>query len=205
MSIFGGNMDDLLPKLLVFPPHPPPAIPLSDAQYEDGIKSQINYVSRLSDKQLMAQTSGGEGPLDVSSVQLWISWFKKVLTSAQVINPALNTVPYVFILLAHLQAANKGHKGLSWEDLFEKMVNFAETFDSRQIRYLGKEFSAIIDHLSSIARSSRQVWFSLAFPNLFPRIQVAVSESSHYIPFGFLQSTIRNSDCHKKNKTCANS
>jgi COP9 signalosome complex subunit 3 len=63
-------MDDLLPKLLVFPPHPPPAIPLSDAQYEDGIKSQISYVSRLSDKQLMAQTSGGEGPLDVSSVQL---------------------------------------------------------------------------------------------------------------------------------------
>ncbi len=59
-------MDDLLPKLLSFPPHPPPQVPLSDQQYDEGIKEQIEVVKRIPDSKLMQQTSGGEHILDVS-------------------------------------------------------------------------------------------------------------------------------------------
>lgn len=59
-------MDDLLPKLLTFPPHPPPHSPLSDASYDEGIKAQISVVRKLSEKNLLQHTSGGESSLDVS-------------------------------------------------------------------------------------------------------------------------------------------
>jgi hypothetical protein len=60
------KMDDLLPKLLAFPPHPPPQNPLSDSSYDDGIKAQISVVRKISEKSLLQQTSGGESPLNVS-------------------------------------------------------------------------------------------------------------------------------------------
>jgi len=59
-------MDDLLPKLLSFPPHPPPKVPLSDASYDEGIKAQIATVGKISEGKLLQQTSGGENALDVS-------------------------------------------------------------------------------------------------------------------------------------------
>jgi hypothetical protein len=42
-----SNMDELLPKLLLFPPHPPPKHPLTDAQYDEGIKAQIDVVAKM--------------------------------------------------------------------------------------------------------------------------------------------------------------
>lgn len=59
-------MDALLPKLLSFPPHPPPAQPLSDHSYDTQITTLIKNVKEIPDKQLLLQTSGGEDPLDVS-------------------------------------------------------------------------------------------------------------------------------------------
>ncbi len=59
-------MDDLLPKLLTFPPHPPPQTPLSDSSYEEGVKHQIQAVGKIPEKNLVLQTSGGESALDVS-------------------------------------------------------------------------------------------------------------------------------------------
>lgn len=64
------KMDDLLQKLLTFPPHPPPKNPLSDSAYEDGIKSQIAAAGKISEKNLLLSTSGGESPLDVSYTSL---------------------------------------------------------------------------------------------------------------------------------------
>jgi COP9 signalosome complex subunit 3 len=69
----------------------------------------------------------------------------------------LNTVPYVYALLAHIAAAQKGGKGPGWEKLWSKIENFLGTFDTRQIRYLGKEFTYIIDVAVKYARSSNQV------------------------------------------------
>jgi hypothetical protein len=59
------KMDDLLPKFLAFPPHPPQVHPLSDERYDEAIKSQIEAVKKMTDTKLLQQTSGGENPLDV--------------------------------------------------------------------------------------------------------------------------------------------
>jgi COP9 signalosome complex subunit 3 len=75
----------------------------------------------------------------------------------KVINPAINTVPYIYILLAHINAAQKGNKGVNWDTLWAKIANFLETFDGRQIRYLGKEFTQIIETAVTLARSNNQV------------------------------------------------
>lgn len=58
-------MDDLLPKLLSFPPHPPPQTPLSDHAYDEGIKAQVTTLKNISEGKLLAQTSSGESVLDV--------------------------------------------------------------------------------------------------------------------------------------------
>lgn len=59
-------MDQLLPKLLAFPPHPPPKNPITDAQYDEGIKAQINTLSNMAESKLLQKTAGGENVLDVS-------------------------------------------------------------------------------------------------------------------------------------------
>jgi len=59
-------MDELLPKFLAFPPHPPPANPLSDEKYDEGIKAQIEAIKKTTDAKLLQQTSSGENALDVS-------------------------------------------------------------------------------------------------------------------------------------------
>lgn len=63
-------MDNALSKLLSFPPHPPPPNPLSDHQYDEGIKEQIKAIKSLPIETLLQKTSGGEHALDVGTVCL---------------------------------------------------------------------------------------------------------------------------------------
>lgn len=149
-------MDELLPKLLTFPPHPPPQNPLSDGNYEDGIKAQISAVRKISEKNLLHQTSGGESPLNVSWSEPSFEWHR-LTVKFQVINLALNTVPYAFILIAHINALQKGSKVIKLEALWEKISGFLESFDARQVRYLGPEFMTIIDAAATFARQAGQV------------------------------------------------
>jgi len=148
-------MDELLPKLLSFPPHPPPPKPISDHQYDERIKEQIDTCKRISDTKLLQQTSGGEQVLDVSSGPSSIQPCS--LTLLKVINPALNTVPYVFILLANISALEKGNKAVDPDTIWSKLTGFLSSFDPRQIRYLGEQLMSIIRAVDSIARQSRQV------------------------------------------------
>ncbi|KAG0651900.1 COP9 signalosome complex subunit 3 [Hyphodiscus hymeniophilus] len=131
-------MDSLLPQLLAFPPHPSPQPPLSDSAYDEGIKAQISTLRKSSEKTLRQQTSGGESPLDV-------------------INPALNTVPYTFILIAYMSAYSKhGQKVIKLESLWDKITIYLETFDARQMRYLGPEFIDVCDRAASISTNAGQ-------------------------------------------------
>jgi COP9 signalosome complex subunit 3 len=66
-------------------------------------------------------------------------------------------------LLAHINAAQKGGKGLGWEKVWGKIESFLEAFDARQIRYLGKEFTHIIDVALKYARSTNQVCLPIVF------------------------------------------
>ncbi|TVY49578.1 COP9 signalosome complex subunit [Lachnellula occidentalis] len=126
-------MDDLLPKLLSFPQHPPPTTPLTDTQYDESIRAQITAVKSIPDSKLLTHTSSGESVLEF-------------------INPAINTVPYTFTLLATITALQKGSKNVKGDNLWGNMTGFLATFDPRQIRYLGSELSTIIETVVEFAR-----------------------------------------------------
>lgn len=57
-------MDTLLPQLLSFPPHPPPAIPLADAEYDKQIKALVQNLSQVSASKLTNGVPGGGDLLD---------------------------------------------------------------------------------------------------------------------------------------------
>lgn len=74
----------------------------------------------------------------------------------KVINPAVNTVPYAFILLAHIAGINK-KRGVDIDSLWDKLVAFLEVFDPRQVRYLGQELDHILKTVVSLAQHNKQV------------------------------------------------
>ena len=59
-------MDDLLPQLLSFPPHPAPAQKLSDSDYEKQVKSIVKLLNGTSASRLVKGVGGGGDLLDVS-------------------------------------------------------------------------------------------------------------------------------------------
>lgn len=58
-------MDALLPQLLSFPPHPEPAKPLSDSEYDKHIKNLIQNINTISAGKLTSGVPGGGDLLDV--------------------------------------------------------------------------------------------------------------------------------------------
>lgn len=54
-------MDSLLSQLLSFPPHPPPAIPLSDADFDNGLRGIVKLLNEVPAKKLTSGLSGGGG------------------------------------------------------------------------------------------------------------------------------------------------
>ncbi|RKF58995.1 COP9 signalosome complex subunit 3 [Erysiphe neolycopersici] len=130
-------MDNALSKLLSFPPHPPPPNPLTDYQYDEGIKEQIKAIKGLPAQTLLQKTSGGEHALDV-------------------INPAINTIPYSFVLLANTSRCSDATDCVSMEKVWEKIKLYLHLFDPRQIRYIGSEFSAIIETAIKFTQAMHQ-------------------------------------------------
>ena len=70
-----SNMDSLLPLLLAFPPHPPPAAPLSDKDYDMQIRSVLQLLNKTSAKKLTGGVSGGGDLLEVSRTDLHTTSF----------------------------------------------------------------------------------------------------------------------------------
>lgn len=66
----------------------------------------------------------------------------------------MNTVPYIYILNAHISSRD-AEPGVLWL----RAKNFLETFDPRQIRYLGEEFTKVIDAVAFFARQTQKVGF----------------------------------------------
>lgn len=132
-------MDNLLSMLLSFPVHPLPQQPLSDKQYDESIRSQVERLRKVSDEQLLKLTSGGENVLDI-------------------INPALNTIPYAFALLAHARAVHdtfeavKNNHSTAVAFLWRKILLFLESFDGTQIRYIGSETRDVVEAFAELAR-----------------------------------------------------
>jgi COP9 signalosome complex subunit 3 len=149
-------MDDLLPVLLSFPPHPLPPTTISDLQYDAGIRAQVENVRKVSMKNLLQTTSSGEHMLNVG----FSSFFGLLVNTQllQVINPTLNTVPYVFVLLANIATfQSQANNTINSEVLWQKIVALLENLDPRQIRYVGQEFIQVIAATANLARRAQQV------------------------------------------------
>lgn len=154
-------MDKLLPLLLSFPAHPPPIQPPTDEQYDEGIKALVKNIKKLPAKTLLQATSGGE---DILNVGFPYSSSMLLTNLLQIINPALNSIPYAFALLARVNEVQSAPKSAQNNTppadlmpLWEKIVLFLENFDSRQARYIGSEVSEIITIVGALARHLGQV------------------------------------------------
>lgn len=62
-------MDELIPKVLTFPPVPAPAEPLPDSQYDQLIREVSQLLTSVPPGRLTSGLSTGEDVLDVSSCE----------------------------------------------------------------------------------------------------------------------------------------
>ncbi|KAI9740935.1 MAG: hypothetical protein M1818_004541 [Claussenomyces sp. TS43310] len=132
-------MDNLMERILSFPPHPSPSQPLSDQQYDEGIRTQIEMLSKVDERRLKQPTSSGEHILEI-------------------ISPSLNTVPYAYALVANNGALlDQPDSTISGEIVWQKMTSFLNYFDPRQARYIGSLLTAIIETIADHSRRLRQV------------------------------------------------
>jgi len=63
------SMDAILRQVLSFPPHPPPAVPPSDKDYDKQIRAVVQVLNVTSAKKLTGGVTTGEDLLDVSEAQ----------------------------------------------------------------------------------------------------------------------------------------
>jgi COP9 signalosome complex subunit 3 len=59
------DMNGLLPQLLSFPPHPPPAHPISDFEYEKQIRGLVQLLGKQPPSLFVSGVRGGGDLLDV--------------------------------------------------------------------------------------------------------------------------------------------
>ena len=86
---------------------------------------------------------------------------------AQILDPSINTLPYLFALMAKINdSGGKQKEGSSTHgfspgsQLWERMLVFMESFDPIQVRYAGHEFGRLIDLMADKARRKRQVRYA---------------------------------------------
>ncbi|KAI4134601.1 MAG: hypothetical protein LQ341_006003 [Variospora aurantia] len=127
------DMEYLLPQLLSFPPHPPPPLPLSDQVYDKEIKTLRLVLNEIPANALTGGVPNGGDLLDI-------------------LDPSINTLPYLYVLLAHIHAGRQ--KVMIGGSLWLKTLNFLERFDSIQVRYVGVEFRRVILFMRDTALAS---------------------------------------------------
>ncbi|MCJ1477882.1 hypothetical protein MMC13_006555 [Lambiella insularis] len=143
-------MDDLLPRLLSFPPHPPPLQKLSDVEYDKQIKALVKLLTETSASKLVRGVAGGGDLLEI-------------------LDPAINTLPYLYTLLAHIggshdskQTGNSLLKAFSaGGQLWQKMLDFVHHFDPVQVRYSGHEWRRLLETVARIGELSQEPMVAL--------------------------------------------
>ncbi|KAL8688945.1 MAG: hypothetical protein Q9218_005270 [Villophora microphyllina] len=129
------DIGPLLPQLLSFPPHPPPAIPLTDAAYDKDIRSLRKLLSEIPNNLLVGGVHNGGDLLDI-------------------LDPSINTLPYLFVLLGHIYSSKQKPtvvEGLLWI----KALDFLDRFDAVQVRYVGTEFRRLVLAIRDIALAGK--------------------------------------------------
>ncbi|KAI9836846.1 MAG: hypothetical protein M1819_001011 [Sarea resinae] len=137
-------MDYLLPQLLAFPPHPPPALPLSDVEYDRQIRGLLQTLNQTRASMLISGVPNGGDLLDI-------------------LDPSINTLPYLYTLLAHINASTSSNSNTRFSrdtlptgKLWPYMVAFAERFDPTQVRYAGNEWRSVLECLAISANNANK-------------------------------------------------
>ncbi|KAL8912898.1 MAG: hypothetical protein Q9171_002192 [Xanthocarpia ochracea] len=130
------DTDSLLPQLLSFPPHPPPPVPLVDAAYDKEIKSLRRV---LNDTPANALTAGAPYGGDL----------------LEILDPSINTLPFLYVLLAHLSAGKRKATTIG-SPLWFKALIFLDRFDPVQIRYVGTEFRRLVVCVKDMALAGKK-------------------------------------------------
>lgn len=130
------NIESLLPRLLSFPIHPPPPIPLSDAVYDREIKGLRKALNDTPANVLTGGVPNGGDLLDI-------------------LDPSINTLPSLYVLLAHI-AATTQKASIVGGPLWFKALEFCERFDPVQVRYVGTEFRRLVVYVRDVALASGQ-------------------------------------------------
>ncbi|KAI4101858.1 MAG: hypothetical protein L6R37_004733 [Teloschistes peruensis] len=129
------DIGPLLPQLLSFPPHPPPAIPLTAAAYDKEIKHLRKALNGIPNHLLIGGVPNGGDLLEI-------------------LDPSINTLPYLFVLLGHFYASRQKSTVLG-SPLWIKALGFFDRFDPVQIRYVGTEFRGLIGCIGDVALASQ--------------------------------------------------
>ena len=83
----------------------------------------------------------------------------------QILDPSINTLPYLYVLIAHINSTQNGKQAAGSKDsallpggrLWKPMLQFMEYFDPIQIRYGGNEFKRLISAIENAAEQAELV------------------------------------------------
>ncbi|KAI9683678.1 MAG: hypothetical protein M1829_004983 [Trizodia sp. TS-e1964] len=137
-------MDTLLPELLSFPPHPPR--PLTSAEYDHQARNIIQILNKIPFSHYL---NGLQGDIEILDI----------------LDPSINSLPFLYTLIAYIQAAYDGLKRSSGKIAFDLqlmgplwnvMVRFLQSFDPAQMRYVGNEWRRIVEVVASVARHANK-------------------------------------------------
>ncbi|KAK8178686.1 hypothetical protein BC567DRAFT_263320 [Phyllosticta citribraziliensis] len=130
--------------LFNFPPAGASLEQLSPNEYDQAIRSYIQTLDGINPYFWVAGALGDEKLLDI-------------------LDPSVNTIPYLYVLFSQISALVDQRKSGPVPDnirpggeLFSKLATFLNTFDPMQIRYVGKTWRKVIEHMDLIVRSVGQ-------------------------------------------------
>lgn len=83
----------------------------------------------------------------------------------QILDPAINTLPYLYVLLAHISAGKQKSPNVGGP-LWLKATAFLERFDPVQVRYVGTEFRRLITSVRDAALAGNKVRVKTAWSDV---------------------------------------
>ncbi len=99
-------MDALLPQLLSFPPHPEPAKPIPDSEYDKHIKNLVHLISTIPASKLTSGVPGGGDLLDVCLPSLCLRACLEFLTN--------NILAYRLLIRRKIRSHTSTHSSLTY-------------------------------------------------------------------------------------------
>ncbi|KAH7065149.1 hypothetical protein B0J12DRAFT_639256 [Macrophomina phaseolina] len=128
-------------QIFNFPPDQAAVEHLSPIEYDQSIRQYIAQLSRISKAVWAVGQLGDQNLLEI-------------------LDPAVNTIPYLFVLVHQFQtkvesantAANVPEECRPGGELWLKLINFLSVFDPVQIRYVGIEWRKAVEYVDRVVR-----------------------------------------------------